>query len=686
MYKSVLYLVLIISGFLNAQNFWQKMGNPMSGTVNSITFNTAGNIFVGAPGSGIYRSTDNGNNWVPVNNGLLNLRITSLAANAKGDIFAGTDPVMTTGGGAAFIGGIFRSTDNGESWNKINNGLTDTVIKVIMVSKKGNIFAGTYYNKVFCSTDNGDNWSEVFSSSTVLSLTADTSGSIFAGTGNGQLYISNDEGKTWVQKNVTNYSLMALNSNGKGNIIAGTNGNGVFRSTDNGNTWVGKLAGMNVRAVSSNSNGKLYAATSDSGVYCSTDDGENWTKTNDGISGKIYNFGISPSGKLFSLTEAFGIYSSEDGGISWTQSNNGLTLNMEYISSIVIDRDGYFLSATSSGIYRSKDKGNKWLRVGYGKLDEPIQFLSVNSKGDIFAGSINGVVRSLDNGVNWTRLTLYNNWAYTLAINSLGHIYVGTVGGVFCSTDNGNNWKSISNALVHAIGFTSKGTILLGSTLRSTDWGSSWFETVSPSTSMFFAMAVSDNDYIYAGTSNDIYRSIDGGNNWVKMDSLLINLRTLAADSKGNIFGGTSSKGIYSSSNYGAVWNRDSSINSVSSFYFDADGYVYAGTNLGFLRSVNPVMAVNENKSLAKDYSLSQNYPNPFNPSTTIKYTVGSHQFVSLKVFDVLGNEVSTLVNEEKSAGNYSVDFNASHLSSGVYFYTLKAGSFVESKKMIFLK
>ncbi|MDZ7626652.1 MAG: T9SS type A sorting domain-containing protein, partial [Ignavibacteriaceae bacterium] len=85
-------------------------------------------------------------------------------------------------------------------------------------------------------------------------------------------------------------------------------------------------------------------------------------------------------------------------------------------------------------------------------------------------------------------------------------------------------------------------------------------------------------------------------------------------------------------------------------------------------------------------FELEQNYPNPFNPSTTIKYSISTSEFVTIKVFDVLGKEVATLVNEEKPAGNYEVDYNASQLSSGIYFYTIYSGSFVETKKMILIK
>ncbi len=85
-------------------------------------------------------------------------------------------------------------------------------------------------------------------------------------------------------------------------------------------------------------------------------------------------------------------------------------------------------------------------------------------------------------------------------------------------------------------------------------------------------------------------------------------------------------------------------------------------------------------------FSLEQNYPNPFNPSTTITYQIPQTSFVTLKIFNALGKEDVILVNEEKSPGNYEVNFNAIGLSSGIYFYTLKAGNFIETKKMMLLK
>ena len=90
--------------------------------------------------------------------------------------------------------------------------------------------------------------------------------------------------------------------------------------------------------------------------------------------------------------------------------------------------------------------------------------------------------------------------------------------------------------------------------------------------------------------------------------------------------------------------------------------------------------------TLLQDFSLSQNFPNPFNPSTVISYQLPISGKVSIKVYDILGREIVTLINEEKPAGNYKVEFDGTALPSGIYFYRLQAGEFVEAKKMILLK
>ncbi len=118
----------------------------------------------------------------------------------------------------------------------------------------------------------------------------------------------------------------------------------------------------------------------------------------------------------------------------------------------------------------------------------------------------------------------------------------------------------------------------------------------------------------------------------------------------------------------------------------NAGSYVYRLKQIDFDGSFEYSYEVEAIVSSPVDYSLSQNYPNPFNPSTSISYSIPENAFVTLKIYDVLGNEVEVLINEQKESGNYQIDFNASELSSGIYYYTLTAGNFTSTKKMSLIK
>lgn len=107
----------------------------------------------------------------------------------------------------------------------------------------------------------------------------------------------------------------------------------------------------------------------------------------------------------------------------------------------------------------------------------------------------------------------------------------------------------------------------------------------------------------------------------------------------------------------------------------------------GFWQPVMLLTPVKDNKDIISDkYILMQNYPNPFNPSTTIRYSIPKESFVTIKVYDIIGREIATLVNERKAAGNHSVKFNASNFSSGAYIYRIQSGGFTDTKKLILLK
>ena len=123
-----------------------------------------------------------------------------------------------------------------------------------------------------------------------------------------------------------------------------------------------------------------------------------------------------------------------------------------------------------------------------------------------------------------------------------------------------------------------------------------------------------------------------------------------------------------------------SSLYEVSVSYSNLIGSRINGKEWGQLTGVNT------NINIVSDYKLYQNYPNPFNPSTKIEYDLPKEGMISLKIYDMLGREVKTLVNEHKNAGSYNIEFNANHLTSGIYFYRLTSGNFTQVKKLILIK
>ncbi|HSW54362.1 MAG TPA: PQQ-binding-like beta-propeller repeat protein [Ignavibacteriaceae bacterium] len=207
----------------------------------------------------------------------------------------------------------------------------------------------------------------------------------------------------------------------------------------------------------------------------------------------------------------------------------------------------------------------------------------------------------------------------------------------------------------------------------------------------FSLMCIGSDGSIYAPSSGRIIRldPTDGQ----KLDSTavianpdLFQLRP-SASANGVIYATTGESNIYAYNlDLQELWTDAISNVNTSGVAIGLNGLIaVAGSNkIKVYTAGNPVSVEEELKP--DGFELSQNYPNPFNPSTTIKYSIPTSEFVTLKIYDVLGNEVGTLVNEEKPAGSFEVEFEAAELSSGIYFYTLQSGSFIQTKKLVLIK
>lgn len=190
-------------------------------------------------------------------------------------------------------------------------------------------------------------------------------------------------------------------------------------------------------------------------------------------------------------------------------------------------------------------------------------------------------------------------------------------------------------------------------------------------------------------------RSLDLGNNWVVCDSgLPIGHGVPFVVASGNkLIAGTNFNGVYFSSDKGDYWipvNDGLQSESFLPVWSLAiiDNYVFAsvGTSL-WRRPFSEITSVKRvNPAHLKEFELRQNYPNPFNPSTIISYHLSAASDINLKIYDILGREIIVLVNERQTAGDHSVKFNGSNLTSGVYFYSLTTENFHQTKELVLMK
>jgi hypothetical protein len=207
------------------------------------------------------------------------------------------------------------------------------------------------------------------------------------------------------------------------------------------------------------------------------------------------------------------------------------------------------------------------------------------------------------------------------------------------------------------------------------------------------AFAASGTNLFVGTGSAGIYRSTDNGISWSSVVTGLTDLdvRSLAA-SGATLFAGSNSGGVYRSTDAGTSWSRVNlglTNTSVQSLAADASN-IYAGFALGGIwRRLLSDMVTSVPPSVGEApqvFSLAQNYPNPFNPSTTVRYALPSRALVVLSVYNTLGQQVTTLVNETQDPGYHDARFDGSNLASGVYFYRLQAGDFVATKRLLLLR
>ncbi len=391
--------------------------------------------------------------------------------------------------------------------------------------------------------------------------------------------------------------------------------------------------------------------------------------------------------KIYTGDFGCGVLLSTDDGLNWKQINNGLlesgtsdSLNQiqaRYISNLAFlftSRDNALFTATYGGVYRLN--GSTWTGSGFSKYSgyNAVYQLGIKHNGTsllAFIGDL-GMYRSINDGAIWTKtksqlFSLHPYFIITSPNDSL--IFTGgsfilpsgvDTAVVLESSDNGDNWVYADSGLT--------GTRTLAFTFVPNGNGGS---------------------DLLAGTNTGIFLSKDNGYSWVKIDSIAVSALAKSPDGEHLFAGGT--RGVFISNNKGRTWTSIDNIFGNVTCLAVSNKYIYAGATYSgvYRRLLSEVTSIEMPITTTPTrFKMEQNYPNPFNPTTTIKYEIPKAAYVTLKVYDTIGNEVEELVNEEQQAGNYKVQFSigSRQLASGIYFYQIRAGSHVQTKKMLLLK
>ena len=379
--------------------------------------------------------------------------------------------------------------------------------------------------------------------------------------------------------------------------------------------------------------------------------------------------------------------------------------NSRIINSALFYENNIFLGSDS--LFVSRDKGKTWqIMIPAG---QPVPITALFKSGTfILLGTYgNGIYKSTDDGISWEPFNsgLGGYAMYSKKFNATGDtVLYGTDGaGVYILTPGTDSWQSYNQNLPDNIAWTindiavSNRNLLLSAGVsgyyylrpkNAEQWTEATIQTpgginINPNAFLSFG------DYVFAGSLFGIFRSTDNGVSWDSVGIKALPLNAVCfAKHNNRIYAGftrTSDFFIWYSDDMGNTWNSfDHQFQYLMGLNI-YDNKIWASTLDGLWytelgnTSVDPV-------EIVSDFNLEQNYPNPFNPVTTISYQTPGLSPVLLKVYDILGNEIAVLVNEEKPGGTYQLQFDARRLSSGVYFYKMQAGSFAAVKKMILLK
>jgi len=725
----------------NAGATWDTVTtNPAAASVTLNQLYFTSNLVGYACGTSgtLLKTTDGGNTWATVATGV---------TTAFGDVWASGDGQTILL--ATTSGNVRRSTDGGATWTNVPTGASYTVQK-IAVNGNNVMVGGTTASSVAqvrFSTDLGATWTLTntgIGATTVVWDIDYTNGAWFV-TGNSfYVYKSTDNGASWSAITILNptqpwtstYYAAAFSPTGDSLVAVG--GFGLIQSmlgasaTPTAHTSLAK-PGAWWDVWSSDPTGTVIA------VGAPTSAGAAWDQiarsTNGGTTWSIIPFSTTSTATFYSIDMVdnnlgftsgtnSAIYKTTNGGATWDSlASTGLPTGATFrkIDFINATTGWVFAGAPSSlanFIYKTTDGGATWTAQSHG--------ISAQSAGQMYGAHMLDAnygyavswepvpYKTTDGGTTWTKQSVvdaFGGFLYDIKMVDTANGYmVGSSGRVYKTTNGGILWDTIS-VPTRSYSFQSMEVInpqtvaIFGSTgtnFITTDGGLTWLNKNTSAT------GIQGSHWSYNAGTNTWALFAVGTNGSIQKNTLSVvpvELAAFSARVTGNDVSLSWTTATELNNQGFQIERKDASGNWSNVAYVKGNGtkttiteyaytdkgvkegkYSYRLKQIDFDGSTSYSNLVEVEVGTPMTFALDQNYPNPFNPSTTISYRIPEAAVVTMKIFDITGTEVATIVNTKQDAGSYTVNFDMTNFASGMYIYKIDAGKFSATKKMMLMK
>lgn len=595
-------------------------------------------------------------------------------------------------------GKVFKTTNGGFTWLESNIGIGKTELNSIVFLSLSEGYAVGNSGSIYRTINGGMSWTKE-ATGTEKNITGITrSNDTLICCGDDGLILIGNSGKWSIVNSLTNSDLRDVNRDEFG-VLRVCGGAGFIRNnkttpflTFETNPMRSKISAMFF------SDNKYGYSVSSSGleIIKTTNGGQSWSFANPVNVLPVWEL------KLSGQTNGFG---------------NTLAMHPK-------DKNSFFV-CYGDKIYVSRDKGDTWIllsTINYPGISRTASFWVSSADTNVWLASVFvsfdcPVIRTTNYGLSWhSALDSIQIGSYTKPLemdpNIPGNFYIATNNkGFFSSTDNGTTFIQKSNYDFNnpcdmMVQFGNSQEMLIADAsypstdsstiLRTTNAGLNWHSVLRAGINEVPAITGSVFQTQHAYTAAEVlYSTTNFGNNWSGFNSSFEALWALdvCREDPTNIFTARYSGRCFISSNSGSsfsIINNPSSAVAFSAVIFPERDFAIAEFNNSLYKlkfktdvnvSVNPL-----SQNISSGYSLFQNFPNPFNPNTTLEYEISKHDVVKLTVHDISGREIAELVNDVRSPGRYSILFDGSGLSSGVYFYKLEVKDKILTRKMLFIK